>query len=222
MSSYNHLTIHEREEIMKLLVQGHSLSQIAKDINRSKSTISRELRRNCTGEEYSAYTAQERYKKRREICRPKKKLLLFPELRKLIQNKMFDHQWSPQQIVGRLKFEYSSHSISYATIYRAIYDGILDRPQKIGYRYKAVFHLRHKGTLRRQKHFVEKSGKFKILHEICDRPAEAENRCRLGDWEADTVLGKVSGACLVTLTDRKSRMCSWERLHTEGRMRSMK
>ena len=36
------------------------------------------------------------------------------------------------------------------------------------------------------------------------RPAEAESRARLGDWEADTVAGVAGGACLVTLVDRKS------------------
>ena len=38
-------------------------------------------------------------------------------------------------------------------------------------------------------------------HELSERPAEAGGRSRLGDWEADTVVGP-GAACLVTLTDR--------------------
>ena len=69
------------------------------------------------------------------------------------------------------------------------------------------------------KHFIEAViqkimkkdvAKFKLViiqisNLITDRPDPANNRERLGDWEADTVMGQTGKACLVTLTDRKSR-----------------
>lgn len=51
----------------------------------------------------------------------------------------------------------------------------------------------------------KKRGKICISNKLEDRPQEADERSRIGDWEADTVLGKRNGACLVTLVNRKSR-----------------
>lgn len=48
-------------------------------------------------------------------------------------------------------------------------------------------------------------GRIRVQHELAERPEEARARSRLGDWEADTVVGP-GGACLVTLVDRASRL----------------
>ncbi len=48
-------------------------------------------------------------------------------------------------------------------------------------------------------------GKFPVSNDIEKRPEAAEQHKRIGDWEADTVVGKQVKACLVTLDDRKSR-----------------
>ncbi|HGF6270412.1 TPA: IS30-like element ISApl1 family transposase, partial [Escherichia coli] len=55
------------------------------------------------------------------------------------------------------------------------------------------------------KNHHEKRGKIQISNHLNDRPISAQNRSRFGHWEADTVLGKAGGACLLTLTERKSR-----------------
>ena len=47
-SNYKHLSSEERDKIAILRAQGHSLNKIAKMINRNKSTISRELKRNSS------------------------------------------------------------------------------------------------------------------------------------------------------------------------------
>lgn len=52
MSHYQHLTLSEREKLMYFLAKGDSVTKIAKKLGRSKSTISRELRRNCCKGEY--------------------------------------------------------------------------------------------------------------------------------------------------------------------------
>ena len=64
--------------------------------------------------------------------------------------------------------------------------------------------LRHRGKKRRSKG-EPTNDNFPVGHELSERPAEAQARARIGDWEADTVAGVVGGAVLVTLTDRKSR-----------------
>ena len=91
--------------------------------------------------------------------------------------------------------------ISFNTIYRAIYAGMFDTPyerRSRGHR-GAIRKLRHKGKTRHKKGMVEKRGKIKISNPIEERPEEANNRSRIGDWEADSVMGKTGGACLVTL-----------------------
>ena len=71
--------------------------------------------------------------------------------------------------------------------------------------------LRHNGKTRHAKGYIETSGKICISHLIEERPASANNRDRIDDWEADTVAGQTGKACLVTLTDRKSRFLLYEK-----------
>ncbi|OJG34126.1 transposase InsI for insertion sequence element IS30A InsI [Enterococcus devriesei] len=65
--------------------------------------------------------------------------------------------------------------------------------------------LRRKGKKYKHQNQNETRGKIVISHTIHERPLEGNLRCELGHWEADTVVGKMGGACLITLTDRKSR-----------------
>lgn len=115
------------------------------------------------------------------------------------------HQWSLEQISSRLKFGNSSFTISYNTIYREIYNGRFDEKGLSHGNRGVVRKLRHCGKSRHTKNYEERRGKIQISNLITDRPDPANNRERLGDWEADTVMGQTGKACLVTLTDRKSR-----------------
>lgn len=206
MSHYKHLTRKERESLLYFLAKGYSISKIAKELGRNKSTISREVRRNAVKGEYFPSSAEAQYYKRRKKCR-RKKLLENIELYKLVRDKFLVHHWSPEQIEGRLKLECSVYHISYRTIYRAIYSGMFDTPEQRrsqGNR-GAKRKLRHKGKPRHSKGRQEKRGKMEVPNCITQRPEAANARERLGDWEADTVLGKSGGACLLTLVDRMSR-----------------
>ncbi len=69
----------------------------------------------------------------------------------------------------------------------------------------AIRKLHHRGKSRHTKTYIERRGKIPISNNISDRPQEANNRTHIWYWETDTVIGKRSGACLVTLIDRKSR-----------------
>ena len=104
-----------------------------------------------------------------------------------------------------MKFENSSFTISCNTIYREIYNGRFDEKELSHGNRGVVRKLRHRGKSRHTKNYEERRGKIQISNLITDRPDPANNRERLGDWEADTVMGQTGKACLVTLTDRKSR-----------------
>lgn len=205
MCHYKHLTLFEREKILFLHTSGDSISLIALKLKKNKSTISRELHRNSYHHCYIPVKAQEKYQKRRQSCRPHKLLEKKPGLKQIVQSLFWEHQWSPEEIANRLTLEHHHSLISYVTIYRAIYAGMLDVEPRISKRSRAVRKLRHHGKSRHTAKYEERRGKITISNDISERPAGAVNRSRRGHWEADTVAGVTGKACLVTLVDRKSR-----------------
>ena len=160
--------------------------------------------------------AEQKYRKRRKRCRRKKRLS-DPALYELVREKFLEQQWSPEQIEGRLRLENYPDPPSYKTIYRAIYAGMFDtKEQKRSEGNRGMIRrLRHRGKPRKTKNPDSRRGKMTISHSIEERPEAANTRSRLGDWEADTVIGKAGGPRLVTLVDRKSRYLLCRKVPTE-------
>jgi len=110
-----------------------------------------------------------------------------------------EEQWSPEQIAGRLEMEYGI-SIHHKTIYRYIYK---DRDHGG----TLHTHLRHYGKSYRKRN--PKLGRHIGIPDrvdIDERPEVANNRERLGDWEADTMIGSHHKGALVTLDERVSKL----------------
>ena len=204
MSHYHHLTTKERESILFMLGTGKGIREIAKALDRSASTISRELKRNKVGKKYSPSQADNNYKKRRKKCR-RKKILTNPVAKAIVKRLFLKEQWSPEQISNRLRVEKNAVQVSLSTIYRAIYIGIFDEKKRQHRSKGAILKLRHRGKTRHKKGSEENRGKIKISNPIEARPEEANNRSAMGHWESDTVVGKKESSCIITLTDRKSR-----------------
>lgn len=208
MGRYTHLTLAEREEIMLLRHEGRSYGDIARATGRDKATVSREIARNSftvgAGRCYRASTAQRAYESRRLSCvRPRS--LDDGRRAELVRHLIVEEHWSPEQIAGRIRLERPDLWVSASTIYRAINERRLDPPDLERTRRGIKARLRHKGKRRhRGDGPEERRGKIPGTRPIDDRPAEADKRSRLGDWEGDTVVGKGAGACLVTLVDRRS------------------
>lgn len=186
-----HLTATERESILVLRTQGCGIRKIAGTLNRSPSTISRELRRNLVKGAYSAHEADKLYRLRHKRCRPTFKLE-DKELQSLLQARL-EEGWSPEQIKGR-----EALKVSVTTIYRAVKSGRLS--------FEARKHLRRKGKPYRSKTRQDGRGCIKDTVSIERRPKEVEQRLCVGDWEIDTVLGKPGTGGLVTVVDRKTRL----------------
>ena len=144
MCHYHHLALIEWEKIMFFRAQGKNLSGIAKELGRSKATISRELRRNNKDTSYIPAIAHQQYRTRRKACRAVKKLNK-PELLCLVKDKFIKHQWPPEEIAGRLRLEKHCESISYATIYRGIYAGMFDEANLSHGARGAMHKLRYRG-----------------------------------------------------------------------------
>lgn len=193
--SYKHITINERCCIVEYLNLGWSLSKIAKELNRNKSSISREIKRNNLNGRYKAHVAQDKYENRRVKCKPHGKISN-ASLVNYVQEKLNNH-WSPEQISGRLKLEFNKQIISFSTIYSWLYKGILE--------HCSVDLLRRKGKSLKPR---ETRGKFNIGKTISQRPKDVRKRLDIGHWELDTIVssrGK-SKACLSTFVERKTRL----------------
>jgi IS30 family transposase len=116
----------EREKILVLHTEKRSLRSISVELGRSASTISRELKRNTTANKsYLAIVAEQKYQRRRKKFR-RHKLLEIQELKNIVIKLFLEQQWSLEEIANRLKHEGRRYRISYSTIYRAIYAGMLD------------------------------------------------------------------------------------------------
>ena len=71
---YKQIDEEERKYIAAYLKEGRKQTEIAEILNRPRSTVSREIKRNRTAKGYNPVTAQKRYRKRRKNCVPKNKL----------------------------------------------------------------------------------------------------------------------------------------------------
>ena len=101
---YLHLTPEQRCQIYALLQSGHTQAHIARQLGVDPSTISRELSRNTGGRGYRFKQADEKASLRRHqaSAAPRK---MTPEVVAVIEEKLTQEQWSPEQISGRLAQE---------------------------------------------------------------------------------------------------------------------
>src|SRR3990167_8803551 len=118
---YKQLTITERDTITEMLYERKTISEIAKELGRHRSTISRELKRSSSPEYklYLSHRAQQRADQRRTKAsgRPR---LKNDSLRQYVREKLMIG-WSPEIIAGRIQKDHPELSISYEAIYQYIY-----------------------------------------------------------------------------------------------------
>ncbi len=197
------LTLSEREEISRGIACGLSLRAIASQLERSPSTISREINRNGGLTCYRANQANKAAWERAH--RPKHcKLAGSPILRCIVARKLRLY-WSPEQIAGWLKRTYpgnESHQVSHETIYRSLFiqaRGVLKK--------ELLQYLRTRRTMRLPKHAsLKKYGPGQILNmvSIRERPASVEDRAVPGHWEGDLIAGS-NNSYIATLVERHTR-----------------
>jgi IS30 family transposase len=197
------LTLTEREEISRGLVNGHSLRVIACSLGRAPSTVSREVVRNGGPCSYRAAAAdQEAWRRAR---RPKAcKLATYPHLRRVVAT-LLKRNWSPQQIAGWLRLNHTEDEafwVSHETIYRSLF------VQARGVLKKALIeHLRTHRAIRRSRHATAKAdtrGEIPDMVSIRERPASVEDRAVPGHWEGDLLTGSAN-SYIVTLVERQTR-----------------
>jgi IS30 family transposase len=196
MNKYHQLTRTERYDITRLLRAGLSQAEIAREMGRSPSTISRELHRNRTTHDghYRAEKAHKYASARRR--RARRRSWFSPEQWSRVES-MLKQKWSPEQISGSLREE-GAWCISHEAIYRHI----LRDKRTGGSLYKS---LRIMPKLRRKRYNSKDSrGVLPGKRHISERGEAIESRLQFGHWEGDTVIGQDKHHCILTLLERKT------------------
>ena len=191
--TYTQLTQEQRYQIYALLKTEHSQIKIANVIGVHKSTISRELRRNRGQRGYRPQQAHRfAEQRRRKSVRNRISTQTWGQIEEKLRE-----DWSPEQVSGWLKNN-TETSVSHEWVYQHIYrdkwaGGDLHK------------HLRCQKKRRKRTGDYDRRGKIPNQVSIEDRPEIVDNRERIGDWEADTIIGAGKQGAIVTLVERKSR-----------------
>lgn len=183
--TYTHLTREERYQIYALKKAGLKQREIACILDRSGSTISRELARNGGGRGYRPKQAHTKSVERRAVNARR-----VDEEAWQFAQEMLLQQWSPEQISGHV-------AISPETVYQRVY---ADK-QSGGLLWKQ---LRCQKKRKKRYGKIERRGSIPNRLFIEDRPAIVDTRKRIGDWEADTIIGKNHKHALVSIVERKT------------------
>ena len=192
---YTHFTLEERIFLHDSRKHGLSIRRIADLLGRSPSTVSRELKRNVSKRGYRAKKADMLAKTRRSNASVK---VLKPgsiEYEYVVDK--LNCYWPPEAICGRWAKENPARKrLHFSTIYRHITQGRLPGITRKN-------NLRRRGKTKRSK-----PGEKMTIHPdrlIRDWPEVIKERSRIGDWEGDTITGKIGSGLITTLVDRKSR-----------------
>jgi len=175
--------------------EGWLQKDIARELGRDKSTISRELSRNRSPNGYFPARAHQKAEQRRRERSLVRKMDQ-PELRRLVCDEL-KKKTPPVNIAGRTKLLFTSNKsqISHQSIYAWI-----DKQAVLGQKWQRF--LKFKGKPKNKRH---NDGRLPNATPIDGRPKRAEERKRIGDFEGDTVHGLSGRGGLVTLVDHKSR-----------------
>jgi len=207
--TYKQLDPNERDLLAVFKSKGKSLREIATVLNRSPSTLSRELKRNAppvyTGY-YLAHRAQDRANKRKH--EPHRRQRLKNDFIRRYVEKRLRLGWSPELIAGRLAIDHPGRSISHEAIYQWAYQ---DATHLILFLVRAHRKRKHKGYSRKHKksHIPERIS-------IKERPETVLKRLHIGHWETDTISCRKSYQAVQVTVERKARYAKVAKLKTKS------
>jgi len=202
--SYAQLTREQRYQIYALMKAGHNQTRIAILVGCHKSTISRELRRNCGQKGYRPYQADElAFDRQCDAYRARIAGQTWQQVERLLRL-----DWSPEQIAGRLKLE-KQPTVSHECIYLHVYadkrrGGTLHR------------HLRSQKKQRKRYSGYIRRGQIPNRTSIEQRPQIVASKRRYGDWKADTIIGARHQGGILSLVERKSKLTRLHKIESKG------
>ncbi len=200
----SHINYEQKYTIEAMLSQGQTQSCNAQAIDKHKTVVSREIKRNKNGRsgKYKADLAQRKSEKRHK---DKPRLVRFnSDIRHQVEQ-LIARQHSPEQVVGKMRKQ-GSECVSHETIYQHIW-----QDKKSGGQL-------HK-HLRRQGRKYKKRGNLKSMRpqipdrvDIDKRPRIVDRKQRFGDLEKDTIIGKNHKGAIVTINDRATGMLKMKKV----------
>ncbi len=200
---YRHLTFDERCQIYALRKSGLSNGAIARQLGRHPATISREIRRNGGGRGYRQGQAWRKATERRSEASSVPGKLTEERWAKVVAK--LEEGWSPEQVSGRLRLE-DPGMVGRQRIYDLVRADHRDGGTLFG-------HLRRRGKEPdRQGGRHAGRGHIPGRRDISERPKEVGAKARIGDWEADTVIGGGHSGAVVSLVDRCSKFTLLQRV----------
>ena len=198
--TYQQLTQDQRYQIYACMKADWSQQNIAAEIGVHPSTISRELSRNRGRRGYRPKQAQEKAQTRKQHHVNTR---ISPSTWKLIES-YIRQDWSPEQVSGWLSLEQRQH-VSHERIYQYIY-----ADKAMGGELHQ--HLRCRKQRRKRYGSYQRRGQIKGRRSISERPALVLEKRRIGDWEADTIIGQNHQQAIVSVVERKSKLTLLKRV----------
>jgi IS30 family transposase len=197
--TYQQLTYEERILLYGYCKEEIPVTLVAQKLNRNKTTIYRELKRNTGGKGYRFKQAQEKSEERKRNSY--KRCKWTEGVENLIIIYLQEEQWSPEQISGYLRKE-----LKISISHQRIYEFIVSDKIASGTLYK---HLRQGNKKRRKKYgkITATRGKITNRTPIGERPDYIDKRSTYGHWEGDTIIGKNHKQAIITLVERKGGFC---------------
>ena len=201
---YSQLDYQDRQTIAIGRQQGLSIRAIARMLNRSASTISREIILNGGGSAYSCRYAQQRHERRRRHGRPPTKLIAGNALFATV-TKLLSERWSPQQIAAHLA-KLHPHEAAKRASHETIYNVIYAQPR--GELRKELIACLRMARAKRwpRSRGEDRRGQMADLLSIHVRPPEVDDRQFPGHWEGDLIKGQLNASAVGTLVERSTRL----------------
>ncbi len=203
----SHLTLEQRYTIEVLRKENYSQTEIAKRLNRNKSVIFNELKRN-SDQRNGVYKAELAHKKTLKRHREKNKIIYFTDEVKQYVDTWIAEDYSPEQIVGVARKQ-GLNCVSHERIYQYVWED----KKASGVLYK---HLRTKGkTYRKRGATKDKRGQITGRIPMSERPKIVDEKQRLGDLELDLIVGTEQSGYLLTINDRATSLSLVAKLETK-------
>lgn len=199
------LTLNERIIIQTLLGENRSKSYIANQLNRNRSTITREVNNwiRKPSDKYDATIADFFAKQDYLNKRNKDKINTYKRLKLFVYRGLLSG-FSPEQIAGRIKVLYPNDpvmSISHEAIYQHIYK---HRQSYLGKKLIKLLPYHHHKR-RENRKFGKNRVRIKDQVNISKRPQDIELRLEVGHWEGDLMIGIGQKSAIGTIVERKTR-----------------
>ena len=207
--AYQHITAEQRAQIDILLSQGKSRAQIARILGRARSTISREIGRNCGPDLSYGFPHADRLARHRRQFRRVGVLETNEPLRQRVWQDL-QKGWSPEQVAGRMTIDGSQQRVSCRTIYR--YLRRVETADKSRLKTLPRPPRKRRKTTRQPIRWGLPFGKKHVR----ERPPNAQLRSEPGHWEGDTLISKTGRPAVVVYVDRYSRFTLARKIDATG------